>query len=143
MSRTPKSGHSDDGKKGTPKKRILNLRLTAAVKSDNAEAIRAIREALRKTHLLRVYEVPDEPAAPAATPEPPPAKDVKLSFDVTEDVRVHLEVRNAQAPPPAADAAKAQAIKRGLWKWLKDTAAAGWRVTVLAGLEWVTGKKVG
>ncbi len=154
MSDTPDTPSSDrpEHPKPDPRpggKRIV-LRLTARDKEDNADAIRQVREILKAAgRPLRIETVPapdpaevePQPPAPALAVEPP--RNVSLEIKIGKEVEVKLAQKAAADPSPAPDPAKAEEVKKGLWKWLGGKLKAGWRVTVGAVVEAVMKKSAG
>ena len=126
-----------------PKKRKVVVRLTSRQKEDAKAILDAVREALRPKYVqLEVRMRPE-------TPEERTESERRVAVEALEAkaltaLAADLERRAAASPPPTAQSAPSPAAvakaRKSLWDHTKALATAGWKVTVLAGLEWLKKK---
>jgi hypothetical protein len=132
----------------TPRKRIVTVRLTARDINDPAAILDAVREALRAQDMqLRVCSLHENP-----TQSTEPEKQIALEQLETAALRVaaqhlddkarELEARGGQAGEESPSPEQIAKTRKKLIDWVKSTAKAGWRVTVVSALDWAK-KQVG
>jgi hypothetical protein len=127
--------------------------LSSQDEKDPKALLDAVRDACQRQNV--VLTVRRKPADPA---DPPDEKRVALEHLEAAALNaaaalLEMKAEEArQAEGQATGAAgkrkrKAQeevvAARKGVWVWVKEKAAAGWSITVKAGLDWVKGQVAG